>query len=199
MMEDVVLKTVSDPLKYEENIRRSIFICSISPAENVESACDFISKVSQEYRNATHNCWAYRIFENQTVHEAYSDAGEPSGTAGRPMLDALKKHGIVNVAVVVTRYFGGIKLGKRGLIEAYSGVVERALAEAEKAPLLPMNVYLCDTDYSEFERIRSRAEKSGGRILSASYSDRVKFEVAVPRSHVLEKCVLIDTRLVKLR
>jgi len=199
-MKKTTLMTIRKPVRYEENVKRSGFICSASRVKSAEEARSFIQQISGEYRNATHNCWAYRVFENGQVVEASSDAGEPSGTAGRPILDALRKLDLVNMAVVVTRYFGGVKLGKRGLIEAYGGVTERALSDVEKAQLVLMNVYRCDMDYSEYERTKSRLERDGGRVLKAHYTDRVVFEAAVPqdRDCFLRRCTFVDTRLVEL-
>lgn len=108
---------------YEEKIKRSVFIANLEPCHNEDEAKNFQTRIISQHRDATHNCRAYIIGEN----EYFSDDGEPSGTAGRPILLAIKKSGLINVMVIVTRYFGGVKLGTRGLIDAYGGVAEKAL------------------------------------------------------------------------
>ena len=99
-------------------IRRSVFICTMEYVQSIGDAKQFISKVAKENKTATHNCWAYITGEQGDIFHC-SDAGEPSGTAGKPMLNALKSNNMTNIAVVVTRHFGGVKLGVRGLIDAY--------------------------------------------------------------------------------
>ena len=114
---------------YEEKIKRSVFIANLEICHNEVEAKNFLNKITSQHRDATHNCRAY-IFENE--NEYFSDDGEPSGTAGRPILNAIKKSELVNVMVIVTRYFGGVKLGVRGLIDAYGGTAEKALNMAGK-------------------------------------------------------------------
>ena len=116
------------PVTYEEKIKRSVFIANLEICHDELEAKNFLTKITSQYRDATHNCRAYIISDG----EYFSDDGEPSGTAGRPILNAIKKSELVNVMVIVTRYFGGIKLGVRGLIDAYGGVAEKALNMAGK-------------------------------------------------------------------
>ena len=116
-----------DPIRMARiKIKRSLFTCSLAYVESADQARLFISRISKENRTATHNCWAYIVGETgETCH--CSDAGEPSGTAGKPMLNVLLRHEMTQVAAVVTRQYGGVKLGVRGLIQAYSEAVEAAL------------------------------------------------------------------------
>ena len=116
------------PVTYEEKIKRSVFIANLEICHDELEAKNFLTKITSQYRDATHNCRAYIISDG----EYFSDDGEPSGTAGRPILNAIKKSELINVMVIVTRYFGGIKLGVRGLIDAYGGVAEKALNMAGK-------------------------------------------------------------------
>ena len=118
----------SDPVcRAEIKIKRSVFVCSLARVSTTEAAKDFISRVSKEHKTANHNCWAYIVGDQGGISHS-SDAGEPAGTAGKPMLNTLTSHDMTHVAAVVTRYFGGVKLGIRGLIQAYSQAVEAALA-----------------------------------------------------------------------
>lgn len=123
-------KTVKGIIEAKINIERSIFIATICEVQSEEKAKSFISEMNKKYPDATHNCPAYRVLSSSSIIEFSSDAGEPSGTAGLPMLNTLRKHQLLNVAVVVTRYFGGVKLGVRGLIDAYSKAVEMAIERA---------------------------------------------------------------------
>ena len=127
----LTIRTISAPLSHEaEKIRGSRFIAHLSPVETAAGASDFVEAVRAEFAGATHNCFAWRITDRDDGFR-YSDAGEPSGSAGRPMLDEIAGEGLVRVAAVVTRYFGGTKLGKGGLMRAYSGAVRLALDRAE--------------------------------------------------------------------
>ncbi len=116
--------TLAREHEYSEEIKKSRFICRAAAVKTPEQAMDFLKRVSEP--KATHNCWAYLIGE---AHR-FSDDGEPGGTAGRPMLGALEKSGLDQLMVVVTRYYGGIKLGAGGLARAYGGAVAHCLQEA---------------------------------------------------------------------
>ena len=138
---------LAGPAEYEEKIQRSVFIGRAEPCHSEAEARELLNRVRAAHRDATHNCWAYRIFLTpEAVTEYSSDDGEPSGTAGRPILGAIQRRSnIYNVLVVVTRYFGGVKLGVRGLIEAYSGVAAKTLDAAqtvERVPVRPLTVRL---------------------------------------------------------
>jgi uncharacterized YigZ family protein len=115
-------------------IKRSVFTCSLAFAASIEAAKVFITKVSKENKTATHNCWAYIVGETGEIFHS-SDAGEPGGTAGKPMLNTLHSHGMSQIAAVVTRQYGGVKLGIRGLIQAYSEAVTAAI---ELEPLVKL-------------------------------------------------------------
>lgn len=123
-------KTVARESRIEIKIKRSRFIGTVRYVASVESAREFIDSVSGEFHDATHNCWAYRIGLGQEQVFKYSDDGEPSGTAGKPILDAIDRYDLVDTCIVVTRYYGGIKLGTGGLSRAYR---DTALAVVEEA------------------------------------------------------------------
>lgn len=116
-------------LTTEEKIKRSLFIAHLQPCRSNEDVRMRLGEISALHKSATHNCWAYCL-ENGSEHS--SDDGEPSGTAGKPILAAIKRSGMINLLVVVTRYYGGIKLGVRGLIEAYGLLAERAVLQASR-------------------------------------------------------------------
>ena len=128
----------------EEEIRRSRFVATLARAESAAAAQAFVRSVQAEFADATHNCWAYVVgAPGSTGRVGMSDAGEPHGTAGRPMLTVLLHSGVGDVAAVVTRYYGGTKLGTGGLVKAYSGCVQQALATlptAERVTWVPLAV-----------------------------------------------------------
>lgn len=128
------------------DIEKSEFICYVDRAFSEQEARDFIMEIRKKHRDATHCCTAFIIGENNEIMRS-NDDGEPSGTAGAPMLDALHKSSIHNCVAVVVRYFGGIKLGAGGLIRAYSKSVSEALRLAPKVETVLMNRYTCDFDY----------------------------------------------------
>ena len=121
-------KTIKNDGICEEEIKKSRFICQLKRVETEEEGREFIAQIKKEHYKATHSCSAMIIGENAEIKRS-SDDGEPSGTAGVPMLTVLEKQGLTNVVAVVTRYFGGIKLGAGGLIRAYAGSVANALKE----------------------------------------------------------------------
>jgi uncharacterized YigZ family protein len=127
--EYLTIKTlVRDKIKVDS----SIFIATAVPIESEDIAKEWIQKISREFHDATHNCYAWRIKIPKQEIEKYSDAGEPGGTAGRPILSAIESAELHNVLVLVTRYYGGIKLGTGGLSRAYRSSAQAAIAKAEK-------------------------------------------------------------------
>jgi uncharacterized YigZ family protein len=153
-------------------IKRSVFICTLEYVESIDSAKKFISRISKENKTANHNCWAYIVGEKAEVFHS-SDAGEPSGTAGKPMLNILQGHHMTNIAVVVTRYFGGVKLGVRGLIEAYGAVVKNAIDEKKLKKLIKTINIFVEVSY-EFNDILLNQMKNYSTIIQAtSYTDKV--------------------------
>ncbi|MBQ7197244.1 MAG: YigZ family protein [Synergistaceae bacterium] len=161
---------------YEEKIKRSVFIASVEPCDSEAEAKNFFARVISQYRDATHNCRAY-IIEGI---EYSSDDGEPSGTAGKPILNAIKHSELVNVAVVVTRYFGGVKLGVRGLIEAYGGTALKALEMAGRAEKILTSQIKITLEYNAMGTLTKILEASGAINLSWDYGADVNVKADVP-------------------
>lgn len=169
--------------QHEIIIEKSRFICSIIRATDEKTAQEFILSVKKQHWNASHNCSAYLIGERDQYQKA-NDDGEPSGTAGVPMLEVLKKKQLKDVAVVVTRYFGGVKLGAGGLVRAYSnsvnetcktlGIVKRSLAI----------IISCTLDYSSHAKFENALEKAGYQIADTTFTDKVVLGVYVDSSDV---------------
>jgi uncharacterized YigZ family protein len=164
--------------KAETKIKRSTFITHLHFVETMKEAKDYISKIAAKNKTANHNCWAYIVGEKgETFHS--SDAGEPSCTAGIPMLNTLKKHNMTNIAIVVTRYFGGVKLGIRGLIDAYGESVENAIFQSPLTKLVKTIEFNITTTYDFGEILKHKITNMGAAILDSEYSDKVKLKISI--------------------
>lgn len=164
-------------------IKKSRFLSFIKRTESEEDAKAFIADIKKEHKAATHNCSAYIVGKSALIQKA-DDDGEPQGTAGVPILEVLKKEELYNVSVVVTRYFGGIKLGTGGLIRAYSQGASSAVQAAGKVievPVVPLTVTLDYTFTSKFEHFLGTTDVS---IVSQEYTDKVSYLL-----HIKEKGV----------
>ena len=175
------LFTISSPSQFRQKIQRSEFICFLFPISDVEQAREIISAHNREYANATHNCYAYICgFAQETQY--YSDAGEPHGTAGKPILNSLLRGGMTNCLAIVTRYYGGIKLGVKGLIDAYGGTVEEALSLAARVEAVPQVSLEIKADYAIAEIVGARVKDAGGIVHSSEWADRVTIRCSLPLS-----------------
>ncbi|MDD4273882.1 MAG: YigZ family protein [Desulfobacter postgatei] len=175
-------RSISDPVRRAEiKIKRSVFVCRLSYVETIEDAKEFISKVSKEYKTATHNCWAYVVGDSGQISHC-SDAGEPPGTAGKPMLNTLLSHHMTCTAAVVTRYYGGVKLGVRGLIEAYALAVAEAIAQAPLVRLVKTESFRICLDYSLNDSFLNRISVLKTTIAGTDYKERVTHELVVELS-----------------
>ena len=149
--------------------KKSKFISNIIKVENLEEAEEAVKNIKKKYYDAKHNCVAYRVIDNGQVIEKSSDDGEPSGTAGGPMLNILQKNNLCNIVVVVTRYFGGILLGTGGLVRAYSGAVEAALEKAQIIQKAKGYEAKIQIEYNYLEPLKYYLEKKGIRIIKIEY------------------------------
>ena len=159
--------------------KKSRFIATVIPAEDEETALEFIESMRKKYWNATHNCYAYVIGERNELQRC-SDDGEPGGTAGRPMLDVLLGEDIHNVAVVVTRYFGGTLLGTGGLVRAYSKSVQVGLEASEVIEKRSGFLLKMAADYNGIGKIQYILGKKGIPTIASEYGADVVLEVLVP-------------------
>lgn len=176
---------------------RSRFITTVAPAATVDEAMAFIREISADFPDATHNCWAYLVGPpGSTGRIGMSDDGEPHGTAGRPMLHVLLHADVGDVAAVVTRYYGGQKLGTGGLARAYSGGVQAALAtlpRKERVELAPVSLVV---DYAHLSAVQLCFAAVEAEVVSQEFLERVSFRLLLPRSRVgeLRQGVLDATR-----
>ena len=188
---DVYLEPAG-PAEAEEKIKRSLFIARLAPCRDEAGCRTFLGGVQAAHRDATHNCWAY-LLGPEPEAEYCSDDGEPSGTAGRPILGAIKRSGMVNVMVVVTRYFGGVKLGVRGLIEAYGQAADRVVAAVEpveRRMTRPVEVRL---PYAAIGPVTRLLEEHGaGAALEWTYGTDAHVRASVPLSRAAALSAALD-------
>ena len=172
-------RTVYEGGEGEITEKKSRFIATVHPVEREEEALAFLEEMKKKYWDARHNCYVYSIGMNREFTRC-SDDGEPSGTAGRPMLDVILGEDIYNVAVVVTRYFGGVLLGTGGLVRAYSKAVQEGLA-ASKVILKQKGIALkITTDYTGLGKIQYIAGERNIPVLDSEYTDKVVMKLLVP-------------------
>lgn len=165
--------------------KKSRFIATVLPVNSQEEALDFIAAMKKKYWDATHNCSAFVIGENQELQRC-SDDGEPQGTAGRPMLDVLLGEGIHNGAVVVTRYFGGTLLGTGGLVRAYSKSVQEGLRNSRIVEKRQGFLLRMKTDYSGVGKIQYLLGQRGLHITDSVYTDVAQVETLVEQEGLEE-------------
>ena len=164
-------------------IKKSRFIASLQEVRTIDEASAFIEQTKKKYWDARHNCYAWQLGPAGKQQKS-SDDGEPSGTAGRPMLEILKKNDITNTVVVVTRYFGGIKLGASGLIRAYSQAVISGLAAASIADYKPYYNATCNFEYTFLKIIERITPEYNIIITDRDFSDKVLFHLQIPQDAI---------------
>lgn len=179
----VEYKTVAKEAEITMIERKSKFIGRIKPVQTVEEAEEFIEAIRKQHWDATHNVPAYILGTNREIQK-FSDANEPSGTAGLPMLEMLKGHDVVNVAAVVTRYYGGIQLGRGGLIRAYGGATRQALQAAGVVRMVPAQKVAITVDYVHVGKIENELLSAGIFIADTEYLENVTFHVQLLTSEI---------------
>lgn len=165
-------------------IKKSRFIAWADTVTDRQQAMAFLQRAKNKYPDARHHCWAYQIGNpHSPTTTAMSDDGEPSGTAGKPILNVLQHKGIGDVMVVIIRYFGGIKLGAGGLVRAYSGATEKVMSE------LPIQINIAEVektlevDFSKEQLLRHWLSQHSGRVLSVNYQQQVTMNLVIPQEH----------------
>lgn len=178
---DKSIITIKQAHSIENVISKSRFIAYIKPVSTENEAKAFIDEIKTKHKDATHNCSAYTVGPEMNIQKA-NDDGEPSGTAGIPMLEILKKQEIHNVCVVVTRYFGGIKLGAGGLIRAYSGAVRDVIYDIGRVELreaIPVTVTL---DYDQTGKFEYELASTTFLLREQFYTDKVSYQIDVVKN-----------------
>lgn len=175
--------TIKSPATTEITIERSRFIGHCRSVINETEAKSFIAAIRDEHAQATHNCYAYRIGTHDPYFEYFNDHGEPAGTAGKPILGAIQRLNLTNVAVVITRYFGGKKLGVRGLIEAYGAAASRVLEQAGNLLMIPKFTIRLTYAYPEHSTMMYRFQQAGAEVLETVYTEKVMVRLSIPEAN----------------
>ncbi len=165
--------TINHCVETEIIVKKSKFIANFIKVTSKEQAEEEIKKIKKKYFDARHNCISYRVLEDDKIVERFSDDGEPSGTAGGPMLNILQKNNLVNVLIVVTRYFGGILLGTGGLVRAYSDSLLKAIEESECLELTIGLEYEVKLEYNQFEKFKYYCRNNAINIKDTSYTQEI--------------------------
>ncbi len=178
----------------EIEVLKSRFIATIAPVFTVEEARAFVQRIKQEFRDASHNVPAFCVGYGANVTAHSSDDGEPSGTAGRPILAVLQGSGLGDCAVVVTRYFGGTKLGTGGLVRAYSDAAHAVLALTPRAEKVPTHTVMLAIPYSHLEQVRLLAAQFNGQILDEAFA----VDITLTAQFEVERFAAFQTALQEL-
>jgi uncharacterized YigZ family protein len=177
-------RTVARAGVHETEVNRSRFRCALAPAATEREAQDFVARVRREHADATHNCWAYVIGADAAVQKA-SDDGEPGGTAGLPMLQMLLRRDVRYVVAVVTRYYGGVKLGAGGLVRAYGGAVGEALDALGTITRRRFRLATVTVDHQRAGKVHNDLRATGrGEVRAVRYGEAVTIEIALPDADV---------------
>ncbi len=169
----------------EQSIKGSLFLCSTGHANTTEKARAFVEHIKKEFSDATHNCWAFAAGPpGDTARVGFSDDGEPHGTAGRPMLTVLQHSNVGELVCVVTRYFGGTKLGTGGLVRAYQGAVQENLLSIPTCERIEPAILHVVIGYSHIENLRRLLPQFETKILKEEFAADATFELYLPKEHV---------------
>jgi uncharacterized YigZ family protein len=169
----------------EQTIDRSRFICTIQRVSSPADAQKFLREMQNEFPDATHNCWAYLVgAPGSTDRIGMSDAGEPHGTAGRPMLTVLQHSGVGDIAAIVTRYYGGTNLGTGGLVKAYGGTVQLTLATMPRVERIDYTAVVVAVGYESISAVQQLLGRFESTSESEEYGEKATFRLRVPVSRV---------------
>lgn len=169
------------PITISEEIKKSRFMTLLAHTSGVDGAKDFIQQVRQQHLTARHHCWAFVAgppTDSQLL--GFSDDGEPSGTAGKPILAQLMGSGVGEITAVVVRYYGGVKLGTGGLVRAYGSGVQQALKQIEVKYKVPQVEYTLQCDYPQLAMVETLLQQVEGQILRGEYTERVRLHISLP-------------------
>lgn len=176
--------TVSAPNTAEYEIKKSLFIGAIAPCQTEQEAIQFLNHLASQHSNANHLAFAWRLRQpDGFISERCNDGGEPSGTAGRPILAPLEGGKIINAAVGVIRYFGGVKLGTGGLARAYGNAAKMAIDTADLSEWIEMSLFTLTIEYSQLQLLEYHLAKYDGKLLDQVFTDKVTVTVQIAKTH----------------
>lgn len=174
--------TIKSQTQTEIKVKGSRFIGTATPIQSVEDAENFINRIAKQFYNATHNCYAFRIRVADQIISKYHDAGEPSGTAGLPILTVINGRNLFNIVVVVTRYFGGTKLGKGGLMRAYSDCTQEVLDRCMTVKKYDLASLTFCFPYRFTGNVMHVVSQLKGKVLSSTYSHQTQLKIEILHS-----------------
>ncbi len=192
------MNTIAKEARINYLINKSEFIASITPAQTVDEAKNFFVKIKNEFSDATHNITLYTIGKTGEAGH-YSDDGEPSGTAGLPALDVFRKNNVTNFACVITRYYGGIKLGAGGLVRAYSSAASQVLKAAGISPIVEYVLINLEFNYSYLDLIENRLKNY--EIIAREFTTDIKMIVKLPENELnstINQLISLTNNMIKI-
>lgn len=192
------MRTVGKECVIEFEEKKSKFIGYIKQVSTKEEAERFIESIKAIHKDATHNCSAYKVTDNGQEYFKVDDDGEPKGTAGKPMGDIITYMEVENLAVVATRYFGGIKLGAGGLVRAYAKTAKLAIQEAGIIDYVKKMSFLIDFNYDKVAEVEQIIYKNGDEILEKGYNDRVTYKAVLSDESIGELSEKKDITLIDI-
>lgn len=175
-------ETLAVPAEAEIKVQRSRFLARAEPATNLEAAKSVVANMGKRYHNCRHVCYAWRGGAGAAIREVRSDGGEPAGTAGEPILVALRQAGLTDCVLVVARYFGGIKLGTGGLARAYGGAATAALESARRRTIQIGREFSLAFPYPLQKTVTHLLQRHGGRTVQEDYTSSVTWRIWLPRA-----------------
>lgn len=190
--------TIENDVTSEFTEKKSKFIGNLFYVESSEEAEEVIKKTKKKYFDAKHNCIAYRVVEDGQIVERFSDDGEPSGTAGAPMLNILQKNNLVNVLIVVTRYFGGILLGTGGLVRAYQNSLLLSIEKSNKVTKCLGEYLEVTLDYSDFDSFKYYCKNNKINIIETSYQENIICKIELEEDRKVKLMDDFETKKINL-
>ena len=178
------MKIVVAASQHEELIKKSRFIGIISPCASEQEAFRLLKNLHEQHPNASHIVYAYRIQSADGLICRFNDAGEPSGTAGKPIFQHLEGKQLINLLVVVIRYFGGVKLGAGGLTRAYSNIAKHVIESAEIAEHIEMTNVQLLLDYNQLQMLEYQLKKLDGEIIQQQFAEQVSNQIKLPKQNL---------------
>ncbi len=168
----------------EDTVKKSRFIGIIAPCSSEATAIKMLERFHLQYPNATHIAFAYRINTDNGIIYRFHDAGEPSGTAGKPIFQHLEGKDLIDIVIAVIRYFGGIKLGAGGLTRAYGNTAKKAIEAAELYPFVVLSTILIEMEYSQLQNLEYHLKKLQGKIINKEFGENIKLTISLPADNV---------------
>ena len=204
LVSDYMQFELSSVVKNPLEIKKSQFITWLIPIDSREDAMNWLAESKKQYPDARHHCWAYIMGSSASAETAaMSDDGEPSGTAGKPMLNVLQHKPVSNVMVIVIRYFGGIKLGSGGLVRAYSQAVEQAYQIAERdnllKPIVEKTHVFVQLDFAEEQWLRHQTSLLDGEVKDVQYHHQVDIYLDIPNTNLRDLESVLTARSIQFK